>query len=113
MANEDNFIIKGSKKLMITDEIIIQAIQDIFRDEIKETLRKKLKENPRLEKELKDAIRDYTRSKLLEVSAQGKLLKVVAELGMISLPDSFKDELVSAILKAVGPEIDVLLKNTL
>jgi|YelNatPaOPRAMG01_1025707.scaffolds.fasta_scaffold01416_29 hypothetical protein len=113
MANEDNFIIKGSKKLMITDEIIIQAIQDIFRDEIKETLRKKLKENPRLEKELKDAIRDYTRSKLLEASAQGKLLKVVAELGMISLPDSFKDELVSAILKAVGPEIDVLLKNTL
>lgn len=113
MPEDENFIIRGSKKLMISDDVVIQAIQDIFKEEIKDTLKKKLKENPRLEKELKDAIKDYTRSKLLEASAQGKLLKVVAELGMISMPESFKDEMVKAVLKSLGPELDVLLKNTL
>lgn len=113
MAEDDNLIIKGSRKLMISDEVVIQAIQEIFRDEIKDTLKKKLKENPRLEKDLKDAIKDYTKSKLLEASAQGKILKVVAELGMISMPESFREQVVKAVLKTVGPELDTLLKKAL
>jgi type I site-specific restriction-modification system R (restriction) subunit len=113
MAKDDNFILEDSKKLMISDEIIIQAIQDLYRDEIRESIKEKLKANPRLESELKEAIKDYLRGKLLEAGAQGKMLKVVAELGLISLPESFRDEMVKSILKAIGPELDTLMKNTL
>jgi signal recognition particle GTPase len=113
MAKDDNFIFEDSKKLLISDDLIIQAVQDIYKEQIKEIVKKKLKENPRLEEELKDAIKDYTKGKLLEAGAQGKLLKVVAELGLISLPESFRDEIVKSVLKVLGPEIDTLLKNTL
>jgi signal recognition particle GTPase len=113
MAKDDNFIFEDSKKLLISDDIIIQAVQDIYKEQIKEIVRKKLEENPRLEEELKDAIKDYTKGKLLEAGAQGKLLKVVAELGLISLPESFRDEMIKSVMKALGPEIDTLLKNTL
>lgn len=113
MAKDDNFILEDSKRLLISDEIIVQAIQELYKDEIKERIREKLKDNPRLEEDLKDAIKDYTRGKLIEAGAQGKMLKVVAELGLISMPDSFRDEVVKSILKAIGPEIDTLLKNTL
>jgi signal recognition particle GTPase len=113
MVKDDNFIFEDSKKLLISDDIIIQAVQDIYKEQIKEIVRKKLEENPRLEEELKDAIKDYTKGKLLEAGAQGKLLKVVAELGLISLPESFRDEMIKSVMKALGPEIDTLLKNTL
>ncbi|MCL4333046.1 MAG: hypothetical protein M1290_06575 [Candidatus Thermoplasmatota archaeon] len=113
MAKDDNFILEDSKKLMLSDEIIIQAIQEIYKDEIRESIKEKLKANPRLEGELKEAIKEYMRGKLLEAGAQGRMLKVVAELGLISLPESFRDEMVKSILKAIGPELDTLLKNTL
>ncbi|MEM0127466.1 MAG: hypothetical protein QXO03_00060 [Thermoplasmatales archaeon] len=113
MAKEDNFIFDDTKKILISDEVIIKAVQEIYSDEIKEIIKKRLHENPRLENELKDAIRDYTKGKLLEAAAQGKILKVVAELGLISMPDSFREELVKVIVKSLGPEIDSILKNTL
>jgi hypothetical protein len=113
MAKDDSFILEDSKKLLISDEIIVQAIQDLYKDEIKERIKEKLKANPRMEEELKEAIMDYTRGKLLEAGAQGKILKVVAELGLISMPESFRNELVMSILKTIGPELDTILKNTL
>jgi hypothetical protein len=113
MEPDENFILDSSRKLMINDNMIIDAVVDIYKDEIKEIIKKKLKENPRLEEELKGAIKEYTQGKLLEAAAQGKLLKIVAELGLISLPDSFRDEMVKTIIKAIGPEIDTILKNTL
>ncbi len=113
MAKDDNFILEDSKKLMISDEIIVQAIQELYKEEIKERIKEKLKENPRMESEMKEAIKEYTRGKLLEASAQAKMFKVIAELGLISVPESFRDEMVKSILKAIGPELDTLLKNTL
>ena len=49
----------------------------------------------------------------MRAGAQAKMLKVVAELGLISIPESFRDEMIKSILKAIGPELDTLLKNTL
>ncbi len=113
MDPDENFIFDSSKKLMINDNVILEAVIDIYKDEIKETIRKKLDDNPRLNKELKDAIKEYVQGKLLEAAAQGKLLKIVAELGLVSLPDNMRDEIVKTIIKAIGPEIDTILKNTL
>ncbi|MCL5681472.1 MAG: hypothetical protein M1515_05495 [Candidatus Thermoplasmatota archaeon] len=113
MCPDDNFIFDSSRKLMISDDIIINAVVDIYKEEIKDLIRKKLKDNPRLEEELKGAIKEYTQGKLLEAAAQGKLLKIVAELGIISLPESFRDEMVKTIVKAIGPELDTILKDTL
>ena len=39
MAKDDNFIFEDSKKLMISDEIIVQAIQELYKDEIKERIK--------------------------------------------------------------------------
>jgi len=113
MAKGDDFIFDDTRKILINDDIIVRAVQEIYSDQVKEIIKKKLQENPRLENELKDAIKDYLKGKLLEAAAQGKMLKVVAELGLISMPDSFRDEIIKAILKSLGPEIDTILKNTL
>jgi len=113
MAKGDDFIFDDTRKILINDDIIVKAVQEIYSDQVKEIIKKKLQENPRLENELKDAIKDYVKGKLLEAAAQGKMLKVVAELGLISMPDSFRDEIIKAILKSLGPEIDTILKNTL
>jgi|GEM_PF-716018 signal recognition particle GTPase len=113
MAKGDDFIFDDTRKILINDDIIVRAVQEIYSDQVKEIIKKKLQENPRLENELKDAIKDYVKGKLLEAAAQGKMLKVVAELGLISMPDSFRDEIIKAILKSLGPEIDTILKNTL
>ncbi|MGC8644937.1 MAG: hypothetical protein ACP5UO_01555 [Thermoplasmata archaeon] len=113
MGKGDDFIFDDTKKILINDDIIVKAIQEIYSDQVKEIVKKKLQENPRLENELKDAIKDYVKGKLLEAAAQGKILKVVAELGLISMPDSFRDEIVKVVLKSLGPEIDTILKNAL
>lgn len=113
MGKGDDFIFDDTKKILINDDVIVKAIQEIYSDQVKEIVKKKLQENPRLENELKDAIKDYVKGKLLEAAAQGKILKVVAELGLISMPDSFRDEIVKVVLKSLGPEIDTILKNAL
>ncbi|MEM0167399.1 MAG: hypothetical protein QW515_02045 [Thermoplasmatales archaeon] len=113
MAKDDNFIFDDTRKILISDEVIVRAVQEIYSEEVKEIIKRKLNENPRLENELKEAIMDYTRGKLLETAAQGKILKVVAELGLISMPESFREELIKVIVKSLGPEIDTILKNTL
>jgi hypothetical protein len=61
-ADDDiiNSILKGTKAMMSSETILVDAVQDLVRDEIKRHIRQKIDSDPELKKELTDAEGDGT-----------------------------------------------------
>lgn len=113
MAKPDQ-IIKPLLKDTVTDifggeDILIEAARDLVKDELKDHIRKALKDNPDLKKEFKDAIGMYYEAKIKEMFASIKLMKASAKLGLELMPDKLKKEM----SKELEQEINKLIEKTL
>ena len=113
MAKADQ-IIKPLLKDTVTDifggeDILIEAARDLVKDELKDHIRKALKDNPDLKKEFKDAIGMYYEAKIKEMFASIKLMKASAKLGLELMPDKLKKEM----SKELEQEINKLIEKTL
>lgn len=113
MDEQKRNIIDDIKKITVSEDIIYEAIRDIYKDEIKSILMEKVNADPRMKKEFRESLEEFVKAKLMEGTAVTKMIKIMAEVAVLSLPQEIKEELVNSIIKAVGPEIDQLLKNTL
>ena len=83
------------------EDILIEVARELIKDEIKKRVREVLKENPELEKELKDAVGMYFEAKVKENYAGLKMAKSGAKLTLEMLPDHMKKDLSKDIEKEV------------
>jgi|ECHhosMinimDraft_1075155.scaffolds.fasta_scaffold21986_1 hypothetical protein len=113
MEGDKRNIIDDIKKVTISEDLIYDAIRDIYKEEIKSIIMEKVNKDPRMKKEFRESLEEFVRAKLIEGTAIAKMTKILVEVAVVSLPQEMKEELVNSIIKAVGPEIDELLKKTL
>lgn len=113
MEENKRNLIDDIKKVTISEDIIYEAIRDIYKDEIKSIIMEKVNNDPRLKREFRESLEEFVRAKLIEGTAIAKMSKILTEVAVLSLPQEIKEELVNSIIKAIGPEIDEILKNTL
>ncbi len=113
MIEDIEELIKKSEKVLPSEDLFIEALRDVMKDEIKEYLKEKLKKNPRLKNEIRDAILTYLEAKIKESEAITKLLKSYAELGIITLPPSLREDLFKSIYVTFKKEIDEIIEKTL
>lgn len=106
-------LIKKSEKILPSEDLFIEAIRDLMKDEIKSYLREKMKENPQIREIMKEAMLDYIDAKIKESESVTKITKALGELGVITLPPEIKEKIIQTIYGTFKKEIDEILEKTL
>jgi hypothetical protein len=107
-------ILKGAvTDIMPQKDLVIEAVHELVRDEIKRYIRNKLDEDPDLKKEIKDAINEYLSAKISEINAALKLAKSGAKLGLSLIPEHLRQEVSKDIVNLFEKEMGEILEKGL
>lgn len=107
-------VLKGAvSDIMPQKDLVIEAVHDLVRDEIKRYIRNKLEEDPELKKEIKDAINEYLSAKIREINAALKLAKSGAKLGLNLIPEHLRQEVSKDIVSLFEKEMGEILDRGL
>ena len=101
------------KELMATEDILLEAVRDLVKDEIKTYIRQKVDADEELKGELKDAISYYFNAKARSVYAEWKASRAAARLGLRILPDELQGEVGEALVGLFEKELGNLLEKAL
>lgn len=96
-----------------TEGIVMDAMRDLVKDEIKQHLRRKVENNPELKKEFMEAVELFVEAKIRETFAALKLAKAGTKLGLSMVPEKMVDELTREFSKVFEKEIVGLLDKSL
>jgi len=113
MIRDIETLLKKSEGLLPSEELFLEAVRDLMKDEIKSYLREKLNENPKIKEEIRGAMLAYVEAKVKETEALTKLVKAYAELGIITLPPELREEIIKSMYETFQKEIDQIIEKTL
>ncbi len=99
--------------IMPQKDLIIDAVNEMVKDEIKRYIRQKLDEDPELKKEIKEAMYEYMTAKFREINATLKLAKAGAKLGISLIPEDLREEVSKDIVNLLEKEMGGILDRGL
>lgn len=106
-------MLKGGFTDVLGDEqLIVEALRDLLKDELKSKMREALDNNPEVRDELRDAIRSYFEAKVREAYATVKFVKASAKLGVEMMPSQLREELGKEIGTLLEKEVAALLSKS-
>ncbi len=106
-------ILKESMDMLRAEDIVVDALREMVRDEVKKYIRTKLDANPELKHEIKLAVEELMEAKIKEGYALVKLAKSGVKLGMELVPQKMRDELAKDLVSLLQKEIGGLMDSTL
>lgn len=106
-----NSLIKGTKTMLSSETILIEAVHDLVRDEVKKHIRQKIEQDPELKKELTDAVRMLMDAKIHEAIAVLKLAKGGAKLGLAMVPPELRKEMGQELVSMFEQEVGKMLEH--
>lgn len=105
--------LKQSRGFVQAEDILVEAVRDMVKDEIKRYVREKLEEHPELKEEIKVAVGEMMEAKIKEAAALVKMAKAGAKLGLELVPPHLREEVTKDLISVFQKEINVLMDKTL
>jgi adenosyl cobinamide kinase/adenosyl cobinamide phosphate guanylyltransferase len=99
-------MLKSTVGVTNTEDLILEALRDLVKDEIKKYVRQKIEENPEIKAEMKQAIREFIDAKMRETYAIIKMTKCTAELGLEMVPPEMREKLGKDISGLIEKEMN-------
>lgn len=112
MEDEISQYLKNIFKTMPSEELYFEALRDIMKDLVKEYLRKKINENPELKKSIAEVLQEYMEGKLKEYDSMAKMAKITAKIGVLTTPQSIRDEAIGDFMNVFQKEIEEIIRKT-
>lgn len=97
--------------MMSSETILVDAVQDLVRDEVKRHIRQKIDSDPGLKKELTDAVRMLIDAKVHEAIAVLRLAKGGAKLGLAMVPPELRKEMGQELVSMFEQEVSKMLEH--
>jgi hypothetical protein len=108
-----DMILQSSRDLLRPEELVREATRDIVKDEIRRHLEKTLKENPKLEQDLRDSVRELLEARAKEYAALLRVGTATARLGLSALPPEVRRSLTKEIVELVSQELGQIVERSL
>ena len=108
-----DIILQSSRDLLRPEELVREATRDIVKDEIRRHLEKTLKENPKLDQELREAVRELLEARAKEYAALLRVGASTARLGLSALPPDVRRKLTQEIVDLVSNELGQIVERSL
>jgi len=112
MADEVTDYVKNLLKFLPSEQLFFEAFHDLMKDLIKEYLRKRITQNEELRKEMGQILERFLEAKLKEYDSMARMAKLTAKVGLLTAPESLKDEAISEVFSVFRKEIEDILKKT-
>jgi len=113
MIRDLESLVKKSDKVLPSEDLFLEAIHDFMKDEIKLYMREKLNENPEIRDTIRASMLEYVEAKVKESEAIAKIMKAYAELGILTLPQELREEIVKSMYGTFQKEIDEIIEKTI
>ena len=104
-------VLKGGTDLLGGEELIVDAMRDLLRDEVKRKMREELDKDPALQEELREAVRLYFEARVNQAYATLKFVKASAKLGVSMMPADLRADLGKEIGSLLEKEVAQLLEK--
>lgn len=114
-AQQDDLIssvIKSTKTILNSETLMIESIQDLVKDEVKNIMKEKLDANPELRAELKKAVQELLEAKVHEAYAALKIGKCAAKLGIEMVPPKLRKEIGQELVSMFEKEVNRMLEQS-
>ena len=95
--------------MLSSETLLVDAVQDLVRDEIKKHIRQKIESDPELKKEMADAVKMLMEAKVREGIAVLKLAKGGAKLGLALVPPELRKEMGQELVSMFEKEVSMML----
>jgi hypothetical protein len=114
MAEEPAFerLLRQTAGVVHTEDILVEAVRDLVKDEIKRYIRERLEGNPALRDELKGAVGELMEAKLKEAYAFLRIAKASAKLGLELVPRHLRGEVTKELAGIIEKEMAAILERT-
>jgi len=95
-----------------TEDLLVEALRDLVKDEVKAYIRVRLDANPELRGEIREAVKDLLEAKIREAYAFVKLAKAGAKLGLELVPAEMRTEVTRELARIIEKEVASLMSRT-
>lgn len=96
---------KESGRLVDTEGLFIQAMQDIVKDEIKKKVYSRIDRDPKLKEQIRIAVEDLFEARIKETYALMRLGKIAARVGLELIPGDLKEDVAKEFTSILEREI--------
>ncbi len=104
-------LVKGSEELISTENLIVESVQELMKDEIKSHIKNKLEENEELKAEFKKSVEMLMEAKAKEAFALAMMAKASADLGFELIPPKLKKEMKKKLSEILEEEMTEILAD--
>ena len=101
------------RELITTEDLVIEAVKDLVKDELKGYIRARIERDDDLKEELREAIQYYFSAKARSLYAELKATRGAARLGIALLPDDLQEDFSSALVTLFEKELVSMLDRAL
>jgi hypothetical protein len=108
-----DILVKSTRDLLRPEELVREATRDLVKEEIRRHLEKTLKENPTLERDLKDAVRALLEARTQEYAALLRVGACTARLGLAAVPAELRAQLTREVVELFSKELGQIVERTL
>ena len=108
-----DILVKSTRDLLRPEEIVREATRDIVKEEIRRHLDKTLKEDPKLARDLKDAVRSLLEARALEYAALIRVGTCTARLGIAALPPNIRATMTKDVVELISKELGQIVDRSL
>ncbi|MFG1529750.1 MAG: hypothetical protein AAFA34_00535 [Thermoplasmata archaeon] len=112
-ADPLGMLMKSTGDLLRPEELVREATRDIVKAEIRRHIEKTLHDDPKLAKDLRDAVRSLLEARALEYAALVRVGACTARLGISALPDEMRKSLTKDLLDVLAREIGQIVDRSL
>jgi hypothetical protein len=106
-------LVRTSRELLRPEELVREVTRDIVKDEIRHHLEKTLHDDPKLQQDLREAVRDLLAARASEFAALLRVGTATARLGLAALPADVRRELTKNLVDLVSKELGQIVERSL
>lgn len=105
-------MLKSTKTMLKSETLMVEAVQDLVRDEVKRHVREKLESDPELKQEFKRAVESLMEAKVREAYALVMIGKCGAKLGIALVPADMRKEIGHELASMFEKEVSRMLEQS-
>jgi len=104
-------VLRDTMGAVHTEDLLVEALRDLVKDEVKAYVRARLDANPDLKGEIREAVKDLLEAKIREAYAFVKLAKAGAKLGLELVPPEMRTEVTRELARIIEKEVGSLMSR--
>ncbi len=106
-------LLRSTRDLLRPEEIVREATRDIVKAEVRAHLEKTLREDPKLARDLHEAVKGLLEARAMEYAALLKVGTVAARLGIAAMPPNVREALTHDVVALISRELGQIVEKSL